>query len=117
MRKGFKYRARIAAGRTGGFILFLLTVCYIFAALGLFSLGLILFPSAMLGRLGLLTVMSDMASLALILICGGVLLLGAGMSLCIIPLCTALVGRLKRIEKTASILGRKAAAYEETGAS
>ena len=116
MRKGFKYRARIAASRTGGVILFLLTACYIFAALGLFSLGLIIFPSAMLGKLGLLTVMSDIAPLALILISGGVLLLGTGMCLCIVPLCRALVGRLKRIEKTASILGKKAA-YEEIRAS
>ena len=106
-----KYRLWTAAGRIGGTVLFLLTVCYIFAALGIFSLGLIVFPSALLGRLGILTVTSDLDSFALMLICGGILLLGTGMSLCIIPLCGALVGRLKRISRKAAILGKKAA-YE-----
>jgi hypothetical protein len=113
MTSKHRYRLRTAAGRIGGALLFLLTVCYIFAALGIFSLGLIAFPSALLGRLGLLTVISDLAPLALMLISGGILLLGTGMSLCIIPVCIALTGRLKRISRTAEIFGKKAA-YEET---
>ncbi len=113
MKNKTGYRLRTTAGRIGGALLFLLTGCYIFVSLGIFSLGLIAFPSALLGRLGLLTVISDLAPLALMLISGGILLLGTGMSLCIIPVCAALTGRLKRISRTAEILGKKAA-YEET---
>lgn len=112
MKESRKYRLRIAADRLEGVILFLLTACYIFTALGVLSLGLIVFPSAMLGRLGFLTVTSDISQTALLLLCGGTLLLGAGMSLCIIPICASLITKLKKIRKTASILGKKAA-YEE----
>ncbi len=112
MRESRKYRLRIAAERLTGAVLFLLTACYIFLSLGVFSLGLIVFPSTMLGRLGFLTVTSDVSPTALLLICGGVLLLGAGMSLCIIPICAALITKLKKIGRTVSVLGKKAA-YEE----
>lgn len=111
MKSKHGYRLRAAAGRVGGALLFLLTVCYIFAALGALTLGLIVFPSVLLGRLGMLTVTSDLAPGALLLISGGILLLGAGMSLCIIPICGALIGRLKRISRKAELLGKKAA-YE-----
>ncbi|MCR4779695.1 MAG: hypothetical protein K5876_01225 [Ruminiclostridium sp.] len=110
------YRLRTAAARIGGAVLFLLTVCYIFAALGILSLGLIAFPSVLLGRLGLLTVTSDLAPAALMLISSGILLVGAGMSLCIIPICSALINRLKSISRTVGIL-RKKASNETTEAS
>ena len=112
MRESRKYRLRIGADRIAGAVLFILTACYIFVSLGVLSLGLIVFPSAMLGRLGLLTVTSDISQTALIMLCGGTLLLGTGMCLCIIPICAALITKLKKIRKTASILGKKAA-YEE----
>lgn len=108
-----KYRLRIAADRAACGVLFLLTVLYIFTAVGILSLGLIVFPSALLGRLGMLTVTSDISGTALMLICGGTLLTGLGMSLCIIPVCAALIAKMKKTRKTASILGKKAAAYEE----
>ncbi len=112
MRNSRKYRLRIAAGRFAGTILFLLTACYIFISLGVLSLGLIVFPSAMLGQLGFLTVTRDISQPALLLLCGGALLLGTGMSLCIIPICASLIEKLKKTGRTASILGKKAA-YEE----
>jgi len=85
---------RLFFGRTGFFILFLLNFLYIFIALGLFSFGLIVFPSALLGILGVLVIITDIG-LPVLLIGGlGLLVLGAGLCGSIPFVCSASVNRL-----------------------
>ena len=103
---------RNTAEYAGGVMIFLLTAVYVFAALGLFSLGLVTFPSVMLGRLGFLTVSSDLSQPALVLGSAGVFLLGTGMCLCIIPVCSAMTGAVANIIKRSDIR-RKRILYEE----
>ena len=57
LRNG-KDRLFICAGYAGTAALFLLGVCYIFAALGLFSFGVVSVPCILLGKIGMLTVIS-----------------------------------------------------------
>lgn len=98
---------RIFAGRLKAAVIFLLDFCYIFAALALLSLGLTAFPSVLLGHYGILVVTSDIAPMALMALSAGVLLLGMGMSLCIIPVCTASFNRFTRISKELDICRKK----------
>ncbi|MBO6228955.1 MAG: hypothetical protein J6O50_00180 [Ruminiclostridium sp.] len=102
MRNG-KDRLFICAGYAGTAALFLLGVCYIFAALGLFSFGVVSVPCILLGKIGMLTVISDLAPLPLAMICGGALLAGLGMSLGIIPLCISFYGVYTRFARSAAI--------------
>ena len=93
----------IYAGRAGMVLLFAFTACYVFAALGFFSLGIVTFPSALLGHFGMLTVTSDIAPDALLLITGGILLLGGGLSFGIIPLCAASYDIFRRFVKSSAL--------------
>ncbi len=97
-----------AAGIAGAVLLFILNVCYIFVSLGLLAFGVIMLPAVLLGRTGMLVMMTDLAQLPLLLISGGVLLLGLGMCFCILPICNASYGVLKGILKAAEVRGKLA---------
>lgn len=94
----------IFAGRALLALIFAGTACYIFAALGLFAFGVITLPCVILGKTGMLTVISDLAPVPLLLISGGITSAGLGMSLGIIPICGAAYGFYGRFTKTAAIL-------------
>ena len=111
MRYRSFFRVWYFFGCVGLVMLFIVTACYVFAALGLLALGVVAFPSVMLGRLGILTVTSDIQSGALLLISAGVLLLGAGMSFGAIPVCRSAYGVLSRFVKRAAV--RRERAYNE----
>lgn len=98
---------RIFAGRVRVVLIFLLDLCYVFASLLLLSLGLTAFPSVLLGHYGILAVTSDIAPMPLMMMSGGVLLLGTGLSLCIIPVCKASFGVFVRISKENDICRRR----------
>ena len=101
------HRLRDASDTAAMILLFILNVCYIFAALGLLAFGVIMLPAALLGRTGLLVITTDLAPLPLLLISGGVLLLGLGMCFCIIPVCGASYGVLRRVMKTKEIRAKQ----------
>ena len=93
MKKASRF-LRLFFGRIGFFILFLLNFLYIFLSLGLFSFGLIAFPSAILGILGVLVIVTDIG-LPVLLIGGlGILFLGAGLCGCIPFVCSSSLNRL-----------------------
>ena len=101
------YRLRSAAEAAAVILLFVLNVCYIFAALGLLALGVIMLPAVLLGRTGALVITTDLAPLPLLLISGGILLLGLGMCFCIIPVCGASYGFLRRMMKAREIRAKQ----------
>lgn len=111
MRYRTLFRVYHTFGCIGLTLLFVLTACYVFAALGLLSLGIVAFPSVLLGRLGILTVTSDIQSGALLFISAGVLLLGAGMSFGVIPVCRSAYGVLTRFVRRAA--ARRERAYND----
>lgn len=92
-------------------LLFCLTACYLFAALGLLSFGIVSVPCLLLGRRGVLTVTSDLAPDALLLICTGSLLMGIGMSLGAVPICRFAYGVYTRTARAAAI--RRERAFDE----
>ncbi len=94
---------RSAAGVAGGILIFALTACYIFVSLGLLSFGIVTFPSVMLGKLGLLTVTTDLAEPVMLIGSAGVFLVGLGMSLCMFPLCAKAYMAVSGIIKNAEI--------------
>ena len=94
---------RSVCGIIAGTLLFALTVCYVFVSLGLLALGIVTFPSVMLGRLGLVTVTTDLAEPVMLLGSAGVLLIGLGMSLCIFPVCAKAYGTVSDMIKRAEI--------------
>ena len=99
-KSSISYSAALIVGTAG---LFLLVALYVFTALGLLSLGVIVFPAVLLGRAGVLVITTDLGELPLMMISGGILLVGAGTSLCIIPVCKASYELLKRFMKTLRI--------------
>lgn len=105
------YHFYIIGGYFGLFMLFLLNLCYIFTAIGLLALGLIAVPSVLLGTVGVLTIISDIAELPMLMISGGVLLLGFGMCTGIFALCPASVNLLHRFRRQAYF--RRKRAYDE----
>ena len=62
------YCLYIFFGALAFFLLFLLNFLYIFVALGLLSLGLIAFPSSLLGAAGIINIVTDLSGGALMLI-------------------------------------------------
>lgn len=102
----------IYAGYALAVLIFIADACYIFAALGLFSFGVVALPCVLLGKTGLVTVISDLAPAPLLLISGGILLTGLGLSLGIIPLCSASYGAYKRLRRSAAAR-RERTVYEE----
>ena len=105
-------RINIFAGYAIPVLIFIAVACYIFAALGLFSFGVVALPCVLLGKTGLVTVISDLAPAPLLLISGGILLAGLGLSLGIIPLCSASYGAYKRLRRSAAAR-RERTVYEE----
>lgn len=98
-------------GRVGIGLLFLLDFIYVFTAIGLFALGIIVFPCSALGVVGVLSVVSDIAFFPLLLMSLGVLLLGLGMCLGIFPVCRSTLTTLRRFMKS-SEHKRRHALYE-----
>ena len=98
---------RIFAGRVRIVVIFLLDFCYVFAALLLLSLGLTAFPSVLLGHFGILAVTSDIAPIPLMMMSAGILLLGIGLSLCIIPVCKSSFEVFVRISREIGIYRKK----------
>ena len=88
---------------------------YLFLSIGLFVLGIIVLPSALLGFAGVLTVVTDLSRTALLLISGGILLTGAGMCLGAAAVCRKAFGFYQRISKTARIKKEKASEEENDG--
>lgn len=87
---------RLCLGAVGAALLFLLNFCYLFTAVGLFSLGLAAFPAVLLGAAGVIHVTSDLSLLPLLLVSLGTLLLGFGLcagSLSVCPASARLVFR------------------------
>lgn len=80
---------RLCLAAVGAVFLFLLNFCYLFAALGLFSLGLAAFPASLLGAAGVIHVTSDLSLLPLLLVSMGAFLLGFGMCLGSLSVCPA----------------------------
>ena len=81
-------------------LLCVLCSAYATVSIGIFALGLVTFPCVLLGRYGVLTVVSDLAPAALLAGSAGVLLLGAGMCLCVIPVCSGVWTEIKRFLMT-----------------
>ena len=107
---------RNIAERVGLVLLFIFNACCAFAALGLLSFGTVALPSVLLGQRGVLTVTTDLAPTALLLICAGTLLLGAGMCIGMIPLMSASYDVYKRTVKKAALAAERDE-DEESGAS
>lgn len=80
---------RLCLGAVGTALLFLLNFCWLFAAIGLFSLGLAAFPAALLGAAGVIHVTSDLSLLPLLLVSLGTLLLGFGLCVGSLSVCPA----------------------------
>ncbi len=94
---------RNIAERVGLVLLFIFDACCVFIALGLLSFGTVALPSVLLGRRGVLTVTTDLAPTALLLICAGALLLGAGMCIGVIPLLSSSYEAYRRVVKKAAL--------------
>ncbi len=94
------YYFRLISGIFGFAVLFLLIFLYIFAALALFSAGIIIFPSALLGMAGALDIITDMGLPAMGALGLGMTLLGGGMCLGAVFVCTAPVKRLQSFIKS-----------------
>ena len=93
----------IYAGYAEMVLLFVLNACYAFAALGLFSFGVVALPCVLLGRAGMLTVTSDLAPDELLAVSAGILLLGLGMSAGALPVFKASYEAYGRFRKTSAI--------------
>ncbi len=105
------YYLYFIGGYSGLLLLFLLNFCYLFTAVGLTALGLIAFPSSVLGLFGILTVITDLGTLPLLLISGGALLLGGGLCLGAVAVCPASLSLLHRFR--ISLGYRKERVYNE----
>ncbi|MDE7234678.1 MAG: hypothetical protein K2N29_06420 [Ruminiclostridium sp.] len=77
--KKLHHTVRLCLGAVGAVLLFLLNFCWLFAAIGLFSLGLAAFPATLLSAAGVIHVTSDLSLLPLLLVSIVTLLLGFGL--------------------------------------
>lgn len=98
--KRLGYYLYLFGGITGLCLLFLLNFLYIFVATGLTVLGIITFPSVLLGIMGIITIITDLGALPLFLISVGFLFLGAGMCMGTATLCPASLNLLHRFTVT-----------------
>ncbi len=96
-------RLYIYAGGIGMVLLFFAVAAYIFVSLGMLSFGVVALPCVFFGKLGFLTIISDLDPGALMLVSGGMLLLGAGMCFGMIPLCSAAYGVYVRFLRSSAI--------------
>ncbi len=97
--KKISYAFRLFIGFIGFILLFLLNFIYIFCALGFLSLGLIVFPSSLLGMLGVIVVTTDLGLPVLAVLGAGLMLLGGGMCLGAAFVCPASLNRLHYFRK------------------
>ena len=109
--KKASYYFRLISGVLGFMVLFLLNFLYIFCALGLLSAGLIVFPSAFLGIIGVVAVITDMGLPVMVILGLGLMLLGGGMCLGTAVVCPASVNLLHRFMKATE--WRKRRLYDE----
>lgn len=98
MRK-LSYAFRLFFGTAGFFLLFILNFLFIFLALAVFSLGLIVFPASVLGMLDILVITTDLGLPVLMLGGLGGIFLGGGMCLCAAFFCIGSVNRLRYFRK------------------
>lgn len=98
--KRLSYYLYLFGGITGFCLLFLLNFIYIFIAIGLTVLGIIAFPSVLLGIMGVITIITDLGTLPLLLISAGFLFLGAGMCMGTAALCPGSLSLLHRFTVT-----------------
>ncbi len=110
MKKG-GYYFRLVSGIFGFTVLFLLIFLYIFTALALFTAGLIIFPSALFGIAGAVDIITDIGLPAMGMLGLGMILLGGGMCLGSVFVCTAPVKRLQSFIK--GMVWRKRRLYDE----
>ncbi|MCM1333979.1 MAG: hypothetical protein NC084_07370 [Bacteroides sp.] len=94
--KRLRYTVRLCLGAVGLTLLFLLNFLYLAAALGLFTLGVVIVPSTLLGAAGVIHVSSDLSLPALLFVGGGIFFLGFGMCLGIAVVCPASAAVLRR---------------------
>lgn len=97
--KKLSYAVRIFFGIIGFTLLFLLNFLYIFLALGFLSLGLIVFPSALLGMLEVIIITADSGLPVLAVFGMGLILLGGGMCFGMAFVCPASLKRFQRFCK------------------
>ena len=109
--KRLSYYLYLFGGITGLCLLFLLNFIYIFLAIGLTVLGIIAFPSVLLGLMGVITVITDLSTLSLLLISLGILFLGAGMCMGTAAVCPGSLSLLHRF--TVSLGYRRKRAEDE----
>lgn len=93
------YYLRLFFGKIGFIILFFLNFIFIFTALGVFALGLIVFPTAFLGLIGVLPVISSLGLPVLLMGGIGMILFGGGMCLGAVFMCRASVNSLHYFRK------------------
>ena len=105
------YFFRLFSGIFSFTVLFLLIFLYIFAALGILSAGIIVFPSSLLGMMGALDIITDVGLPVLCVFGAGLLLLGGGMCLGTAVICPASVNGLHSFIK--SMEWRKRRLYDE----
>lgn len=77
----FGFCLRLIVGTAGFFMLFIADFLFIFFALAVFSLGLIVFPAALLGMFGAVIIITDIGLPVLAISGAGTVLLGAGLCL------------------------------------
>ncbi len=93
------YAIRIFFGTAGFFLLFILNFLFIFLALAVFSLGLIVFPASILGMLDLIVITTDLGLPVLTFGGLGGIFLGSGMCLCAVFSCNGSLNRLRYFRK------------------
>ena len=89
----------LISGIFGFLLLFLLNFLYIFCALGLLSAGLIIFPSALLGVIGAVAVITDIGLPVLAALGLGFMFVGGGMCLGTAFVCPASISLMHRFAK------------------
>ncbi len=97
--KRLSYVFRLFFGGAGFFLLFIFDFIFIFSALAILSLGLVVFPGSLLGIFDVLPVITDWGLPVLMLGGLGGILLGIGMCLSAVFVCIGSVNLLHSFRK------------------
>lgn len=97
--KKFLYLLRLIFGTIGFFLLFILNFIYIFVSLLTLSLGLIIFPCALLGMTDILVVTGDFGLPVLFIGGLGAFILGGGMCMGAFFVCKGSLNRFNAFNK------------------
>lgn len=89
----FSFYLRLFFGAVGFILLFLLLFICIFLSLGIFSLGLIVFPASLLGIFDVLIITTDLGLPVLIPAGLGAIMLGGGLCIAAAFACMKALGR------------------------